>query len=639
MTTDDMLALFGQLDITKVQPQSPAITVDKEEQEVQEEEEEESTVTKDSVFIDDADDNQVHQVVEFDEDDEDEEEESARAVDPNAVVELGQDETSDPEDVDPDPVEFDPEDLNDPSKYKELHEKIRTRNSRQRVVREQQLNNMFDRITNGAPPPYFEKRRKKQPEQRAFGDVQDDQLRERLVKLAGAAPLSSQIFEDSANENPLLPIDAPTTSTTTTTTTTNSTPSKPPLTPSKDTTAKLSLTRIDLHRKLRDILTGFCVLNAKAILAQPTPEIPLLLVSIVRLSLFNQSIYDSVPKNEEGRKFNEMLAADMMASTVIKQLNVEVALKTYQSVTQDQWLSSKVHNRKTLEQIHFVAQLLPLVVGKPIKILSVIADIPSIFKSLATANDLNAIIDLAKSVLTGHPSELDIFSAILKSFQHIINAPPKENILIKRFFSPEIQSLISNKNEFDGKLNPYKNNGYLESPYKGNKNNNNNNNNQRMSPNKNVNKNLFNHPPTTTTTTTTTTAQQQPQPQQQPIAIATDGGGSGSDYLNSKPASKSSNIVKKGIALSTQEYITTFQSSLASLTDEEKMQRMMALLATQQQQLETLKIDNQRLTTNNEVLFQNLEKYVIWHNNIKSKWEEHASFMSHTMTFNLHSKR
>ncbi|EGG25047.1 hypothetical protein DFA_03293 [Cavenderia fasciculata] len=635
---------------------------------------------------------------------------------------------------DPDPVDFNPDDLNDQKRMTEIHELIRQRNTRQRYQREQKLNDMFDRITKGAPPPYitptkFEKRRKKK--------YPEDQDEDDEVEVSESDTSLSSSLNDSVNLlslNPLAPILEGqslniTTSTTTTTSSSSSssfvTPRKsekrkdpPPQSPfalppslnksSLESQSSLSISNgsigetvvfkklfsnsNSIHKKMREKMTAVAILNAKELLKhEKESNINIILISLMRLSLFAPSIESNAPKGTEKDKFQQLLNSENGLSNQFLKWKATDVIKSYQSVSTDQWLSATAHTKKKLVHVHLMNQIIVPLFGVPTKILAALADIPSSFTSQSTGIDtLEKIITrMTEQKKLTTPEEIQLFKSTLVKVYSILSSPPPPNHLLTRFTSTEIQSIINNRSEVSGKLktivkshDPPKQpqpQQQIQKPQP-----------QLQQPQVIVQQgqpqSVNSQPQPTTTTvlppqktavaaqpleqpqqkamtrpdtsafqTTTNTTQQPPviipapqsqpppppptiQPQVQPQPIippqtTTTTTGPQQQQQNNKKSSAVGSI-------NTNEFMQSTEKSLQELTtDQAKIQYLLQLVSKQQAQIQLTQNENQKLSTQNQMLYENIDRFAVWQRNVKTQYEQYASFMSHSMMFSLNNPK
>ncbi|EGG23033.1 hypothetical protein DFA_05163 [Cavenderia fasciculata] len=617
---------------------------------------------------------------------------------------------------DPDPVDFNPDDLNDQKRMTEIHELIRQRNTRQRYQREQKLNDMFDRITKGAPPPYitptkFEKRRKKK--------YPEDQDEEEEVEVSESDTSLSSSLNDSVNLlslNPLAPIlEGQILNPSTTTTTTSSsfvTPRKsekrkdpPPQSPfalpppslTKSSLESLSISNgsigetvlfkklfsnsSSIHKKMREKMTAVAILNAKELLKHDKESnINIILISLMRLSLFASSIESNAPKGTEKDKFQQLLNSENGLSNQFLKWKATDVIKSYQSVSTDQWLSATSHTKKKLVHVHLMNQIIVPLFGVPTKILAALADIPSSFTSQATGIDtLEKIITyMTEQKKLSTPEETQLFKSTLVKVYSILSAPPPPNHLLARFTSSEIQSIINNRSEISGKLKTIvKNHDPPKQPQPQPQQT------QQSQPPQ-LQQPVIVQPivnsqpqpivlPQKTATATTTVAQPVEQPQQkamtrpdtaafqqpatnttqQPVVIpqsqppppapiqpqvqpiippqTTTTTGQQQQPNNKKSTTSSIN---------TNEFMQSTEKSLQELTtDQAKIQYLLQLVSKQQAQIQLTQNENQKLSTQNQMLYDNIDRFAVWQRNVKTQYEQYASFMSHSMMFSLNNPK
>ncbi|GAM25847.1 hypothetical protein SAMD00019534_090220 [Acytostelium subglobosum LB1] len=732
-TTDEFVKMFDQLEIINASPDINANNNANNNAKA-------TILTSPNSDIIVGEDDQQPEIDNDNEDDDDEDEDDEEGGDPNAVVELGKDAEEDDEE-DPDPVDFTQDDLFDSNKFVGLHEQVRQRNSRQRYQREQRMNEMFDKITGGAPPPYitptkFQKFRKRETPSEPFGGIDDPELREQMMSLTSSLSIN-MLAPPQSFANPLSSMSNPPTTTTTTTTSAAPssslavTPSKPqgngqvlggkrkqPPTPGSlvkgpvpfsghnqhhhqhQSPIKLNLSssvngdssigpgsingsspggannnnnghkirklfpsKVNIHTKLREVITGVCVLEAKQLVS--VPDLPLLIVALIRLSLFSTPIFKSTPNNEEGKQFSEMLNKNQLVD-IAKTLKMEASVKIYCQTTEDQWLGSKIHKKKAMNDIQLMRQLLKIIISAPNTLLHTLATLPMTLKSITLDKDITAVLEYVreKQPIVGQSAEqMAQIKRILDASSKAISSPG-DNILWDRF-NDEFLPIITSRNEFDAKMKSILKSGDSAGGASGQ---------AKPKDKDNVvslpqpstvqpHQQPLAQPPqsfkaptsasspspiifpsaTTKPTTQSSTSATQPTPASSATTTTTataTATGTTSTATTTTTTILSAKSQSKAMQEKSQEYVQQVQLSLKDMTsDEVRIQHLLGLLQKQNQQIQQTQFEKERLVANNQSLFQNLERYVAWHNSLKMKWDEYASFMCNAMLFNLQQQQ
>ncbi|KYQ96746.1 hypothetical protein DLAC_04045 [Tieghemostelium lacteum] len=615
---------------------------------------------------------------------------------------------------DPDPIQYEPEDLVDHSKLLQIHEQVKQRNHKQRLLRETKLEDLFDKITKSQPPPYitptkFTKRRKHDGDEDQ--DDQDDDIDiltdgvcdlnqlamefdivlpnnepkpiviPKTVPVLGnpptfkfpdtiplpspspspspstatvmntsaigkrkdpppPSPITQKVVSPSPNISKQSPItidlvspqpkSAPTPLSNNInignlpTESIDKTVKQPTVQPSTSTATSNTSSqnsndnykrwkklfgggKIPIHKKLREIITGCCIINSNLILANSNGKdglnIDLLIIAMIRLSLFSADILDLTPKSDEGKQFGECLNNNTLFTKLMENMKSKPAILCYKEITLDQFLLYKTHPKKSFSLIDIVSQTLEILIGSKTN-----NDTLKFLISLPT-NTLKSLNETVIGDLVKYQSNYPTITTILQKTLLVLTNKPRENPVYNRYISKEIQVQIQHKHD---PLSTSQTNSTTSS-----------------------NETTTQTTSSTSNSKSSTTSSQPPtpQPQPQPTMFV--------DNVNrvensNKVKMNNSEVIVVNEVNPVDEYINNIKTELSSIADnQERINKLLTLVENQRNQIVNLEKENQKLTSNNQNLFQYLQKYIRWHSDIKSKWQEMSYNISNSLLFNF----